>query len=131
MTKKKLITMRETIIPKPLFNKPKIDYRKLAVLKLADMLCGLIEFPLWLDGSIIVTPDVTCCRDGILDRIFEVVDDCPINGKKLGLIEYYCFRMGIELTVVEVSALYILSLPEKPLYIKTNEYYNINPFEFK
>jgi hypothetical protein len=101
---------------------------KLAVIRLADWLCGSIEDSSWLDSYIIFTPDVTCYQDGVMSCIYEVAYK-NINGRKLGFIDYYCFRTGIELTVYEVPASYILSLTEKPPDIKTDECYILNPFK--
>lgn len=74
-------------------------------------------------------PDITCSDNGLLTCLYEVIHKHPIDGHKLGLIEYWCYRNATEVTVFEVSADFILRQTEKPESIKFEECYIINPFD--
>jgi len=66
-------------------------------------------------------------RNGIIDSIYEVVYKNPLNGRKLGLIQYWCYRNNTELVVYEISADYILKQTEKPKeikYLERNRHFN-------
>ena len=111
------------------FKRNETGYHNAAVKILAAWVGGVIEQPFYLDGSISFIPDITVSKDNILTSIYEVVYSHPIDGKKLGYIQEWCFRNQTELSVFEVSADYILSLTEKPDRIVTMDYYSVDPFE--
>lgn len=100
-------------------------YHKSAKEILATWVNGLVEYEFYLDGSILFIPDVTCFKDGILDSIYEVVYSHPLTGRKLGMIQYWCYRNSKDLSVFEVSADFILAQTVKPERIE-GEYYSIN-----
>ncbi len=118
--------MRETLTRSHRFKSVQTGYHKWAVRQLAYWVNGETEEPFLYDGSIVFVPDVTVRNDGILTTIYEVVYKHPINGRKLGMIEYWCYMTGTQLTVFEVSADYILAQTEKPDRIEIMECYEIN-----
>ena len=107
------------------FKKNETGYHKFAVKELASWVNGIPEQPFYIDDSILFVPDVTCYKDGVLDSLYEVVYSHPLSGKKLGLIQEWCYRNASELSVFEVSADFILKQTKKPERIGTMEYYNI------
>jgi hypothetical protein len=111
------------------FRKVETYKHRYAVEVLASWVKGETERPFFLDGIMTFVPDVTVYKDGILNCVYEVVNKNPINGKKLGLMQYYCYRMSQELTVFEVSAEYIMTRVEQPEVIETMSCYIIDPFE--
>lgn len=113
------------------FIKTETYCHKCAVETLASWINGVIEEPFLIDGSIAFVPDITCYTDGIIQSIYEVVHTHPLSAKKYGLIQYYCFRNVVELTVHEVSADWILSQKEKPERIRPRDSYIIDPFEYE
>jgi hypothetical protein len=125
--------MRDTTTRNLHFEYPKMDLHKYAIIKLAGWTGGLIEYPLWLDDNIIFTPDVSCFQDGNPSRIYQVTDSNGITGKELGLMQYYCYRKGIDFTVYvyEISVNYIISLTERPFFIKPDARYIIDPFNIE
>lgn len=110
---------------KPRFKKKETGYHESAVKILALWVDGIIEKEFYIDSVIAFVPDVTCYKDGVLSSIYEVVYSHPVIGKKLGLIQAWCYFNSTELSVFEVSADWILKQTEKPKRIETMEYYNI------
>lgn len=104
-------------------------FHKYAVRELSSWVNGIRDQHFKIDGITAFVPDVTCYKNGILDSIYEVVHTHPLTGKKLGMIEYWCYRNATELSVFEVSADFILRQTNKPERIETMECYLINPFE--
>jgi len=113
------------------FKDNQTGYHRSAVNILAEWVTGVKEQPFCIEGSIAFVPDVTCFKDGILDCIYEVVHSHPLDGKKLGMMQYYCYRNLTELTVHEISTDYILKQTEKPGRIESIESYIIDPFEYE
>jgi hypothetical protein len=111
---------------KSLFERKETGYHKFAVRELASWVNGIIEQPFYIGKSVLFVPDVTCYEDGILKSLYEVTYSNPITGKKLGLIQEWCYRNATELSVFEVSADYILSQLKKPERIETMECYDVN-----
>lgn len=107
------------------FKKCETYYHKCAVETLSSWVNGIIEKEFILDGSILFVPDVVVYENGIIQKAYEVVHTNPIGGRKLGLIQYYCYRTMTELTVHEVSVDFILSQKEKPEVIESIETYII------
>ena len=88
-----------------------------------------LERPFYIDGRISFVPDVTCSVDGAVISFYEIVNKHPINGKKLGRIQSWCYRNSTPIDVYEVDSNYIMAQIEKPRIISTiNEYY-INEIE--
>jgi hypothetical protein len=114
---------------KPHFEKNETGYHKHAVRQLAKWVKGKIEVPFEVDGKILFVPDVVCYNGNVINCIYEIVYSHPLTGKKLGLIQYWCYRNCTELTVFEVSADYILKQTKKPYRIETMECYIISPFQ--
>lgn len=110
---------------KRLFKKNETGYHKHAVKQLAEWVNGVTEKEFYIDSAVAFIPDITCYKDGMLSSIYEVVYSHPVIGKKLGLIQAWCFFNSTELSVFEVSADWILKQTEKPERIETMEYYNI------
>lgn len=90
-----------------------------------------MEQPFYVENKIIFVHDVVVYRDGILQCIYEVVHTNFLNGKKYGLIQYWCYRNITPLTVFEVSADFILSQTEKPETIRAIETYIVDPLEYE
>lgn len=111
---------------KSLFEKKETGYHKYAVAVLSFWLDGIREQCFKIDGCIVFVPDVTVYRNGIITSIYEVVYSHSFTGRRLGLIEYWCYRNATELTVFEVSADYVLNQLEKPERIETMECYIID-----
>ena len=105
------------------FKKNETGYHKHAVIELASWLNGEIEKPFYVDDKIVFVTDVTCYKNGIIDSIYEVVYSHPLNGKKLGMIQEWCYRNATEISVFEISADYILKQTERPERIETMECY--------
>jgi len=111
------------------FEKKETGYHKYAVMELAEWVGGRVEEPMYIDGQIAFVPDVVCYKDGKPECCYEVVKTNPINGYKLGIIQYWCYRNNTELNIYEVSADYILAQTKKPERIRVDELYIVNPFE--
>jgi hypothetical protein len=102
-------------------------YHKYACDLLASWVNGIREQEFKIDNKTAFVPDVTCYKNGVLDSIYEVVYKHPMTGRKLGLIEYWCYSNATELTVFEMSSDYVLAQTERPERIETMECYVINP----
>ena len=111
------------------FEKKETGYHRHAKMELTEWVNGEMEKEFKVDGKTVFIPDVICVKNGIIDCVYEVLYSHPINGYKLGMIQYWCYMNGVELTVYEVSAEYILKQTAKPDRIETIECYTINPFE--
>lgn len=108
------------------FKKKETGYHKYAVSQLAEWVNGKIEVEFYIDSAIAFVPDVSCYENGILTKLYEVVYSHPVDGKKLGMIQAWCYFNSTGLSVFEVSADWILKQTEKPERIETMEYYDIN-----
>jgi hypothetical protein len=102
------------------FEKNETGYHKFAVQQLAEWVGGEAEKQFKVDGRIVFVPDVV--KD---DTVYEIVYSHPIDGKKLGMMQYWCYRNSSEMTIFEVSADFILSQTKKPERIETLECYII------
>ena len=111
------------------FKKNETGYHSQAVKVLSRWVKGKREKPFYVEGSIVFVPDVTCYVNGILTCIYEVVYSHPLIGRKLAMIEYWCYRNATDLIVYEISADYILKQTAKPDLIQLMETYIINPNE--
>lgn len=116
----------ETLTKTRPFKRLETGYHRWAVRELAFWVNGIIEEPFYIDGLIVFVPDVAVIRNGIITSVYEVVYKHAINGKKLGMIEYWCYMTGTQLAVFEVSADFILSQTKQPERIETMECYLIN-----
>lgn len=111
------------------FKRNETGYHKLAVRQLAKWVKGRVEYKFTIDERILFVADVVTLRDGFVDCIYEVVYTHPIDGKKLGRIQYWSYRNSKEFIVYEVTADFILSQMRKPEKIQTKECYVINLFD--
>jgi hypothetical protein len=107
------------------YKKNETGYHKFAVKEFASWVNGIIEVPFYIDGSIVFVPDVACYENGVLKSIYEIVYTHPITGKKLGIIQNWCYRNSTELSLFEVSADWVLKQTKKPDRIEMMEYYDI------
>jgi len=105
-------------------------YHEFAVIRLANWLNGIIEYPFKVDNNILFISDIACFENGILNSIYEVVYSYPLTGRKLGLIEYWCYLNSTSLIVYEISADFILKQIAKPDIIQTMEMYIIDPLYY-
>ena len=112
------------------FKKNETGYHKHAVIQLAEWVNGVIEKEFYIDSCIVFVPDVVCYENGVITSIYEVVYSHPIDGKKLGMIQNWCYRNSTELSLFEVSADWILKQTTKPERIETMEYYDIDLFSY-
>lgn len=110
------------------FKKHETGYHGSAVYILSQWVGGIIEMPFVMDSSIVFVPDVVKMSNGVVQCLFEVVYSHPVNGKKLGMMQYYCYRNFTSLTVYEISADFILKQTEKPKELKFSECYTIDPW---
>ena len=108
------------------FKRNETGFHKHAVMELASWVNGVAELPFTVDDKIVFVPDVTVFKEGILDKIYEVVYSNPVDGKKLAMMQYWSYVNQISFSVFEISAEYILAQTEKPEYIRTNECYLID-----
>jgi len=93
-----------------LFKKVETGFHKYAAIELANWVKGEIEKPLYLDGRILVVPDVIASGN----RFFEVKYKNGLTGKKLGLYQYWSYRNNTPISVYEIDAMYILSHLNNP-----------------
>ena len=115
---------------KPLFEKGETGYHRFACMELAKWIGGVVnDEPFKVDGVFMFTPDVVTYDNNIITGLYEVVKTHPVNGKKLGRIQYWCYRNFTELSVYEISADYILAQIEKPEFIQFMNVFIIDPFE--
>jgi len=113
------------------FKKNESGYHESAKNILSGWVNGIIEQPFTVDGSFVFVPDITVYKDGVLNCIYEVVYSHPLSAKKYGLIQYWCYMNRIDLTVLEVSADWILKQIEKPLRIEAMECYTVSILEYE
>jgi len=59
-------------------------------------------------------PDIAVFREGHVQAFYEVVHKHPVDAKKLGRMQYYCFYNNINLLCHEVDAEWILRQTQKP-----------------
>lgn len=111
------------------FEKKETGYHKYAVVELASWVGGKVEEPMYIEGQIAFVPDVVCYKDGKPECIYEVVKTHPVDGYKLGMVQYWCYRNLTELCIHEVDADFVLAQTKKPEKIEFIETYFINPFE--
>ena len=111
------------------FEKKETGYHKYAVMELAKWVNGEAEKEFKMNGKTVFIPDVTCTQNGVITCVYEVCHSHPVDGYKLGMIQYWCYMNGTAITVYEVSADYILSQLGRPERIETMECYTVNPFE--
>jgi hypothetical protein len=102
------------------FKKKETGFHKFAVMQLAEWINGEIEKPFYIDGQIAFVLDVV--KD---NRLYEVVHSHPLDGHKLGLMQYWSYRNKTDLTVFEVDADYILSQTQRPEFIESFNCYVI------
>lgn len=114
---------------KPRFRHKESFKHLMAKLVLSQWVNGIIEEPFYINGEYLFIPDVTVKEDGILTSIYEVVASHAFTGKKLGLIQEWCYRNSTDLTIFEISADYILAQTEKPDPIIPMDCYIIDLFE--
>ncbi|TRZ80532.1 hypothetical protein D4R86_04230 [bacterium] len=67
-----------------------------------------------VDGYPVFVADIATYTDGIIQRIYEVTYKHPVDGKKLGRIQYWCYLNMTPLMVFEIDAEYILKQIKKP-----------------
>ena len=105
--------------------KKNVSYKhEKAIEVLAEWLSNVeFERPFYIDGCIIFVPDLVTI-DGIITGIYEVVHKNELTGKKLGLIQYWCY-LNYDIPVYEVSAEWILCQTGKPENIKADRFYTI------
>ncbi len=111
--------------------KSETGYHKEAVKILARWVKGKREIPFYVENSIVFIPDVVVYINGIISCIYEVVYSHPLIGRKLAIIEYWCYRNATDLTVYEISADYILKQLKKPDVFQCMETYIINPYDIE
>jgi hypothetical protein len=61
--------------------------------------------------------DIAVFKEGHVQAFYEVVHQHPVDAKKLGRMQYYCFYNQLELLCHEVDAEWILRQVEKPANI--------------
>jgi hypothetical protein len=92
---------------------------------LAKWVDGVTEEIFYIEESYLFIPDVTVRINNKLIAVYEVVNAHAFTGKKLGLMQEWCYRNATDLSVFEISADYILAQTEIPNPIIPMEYYNI------
>jgi hypothetical protein len=100
-------------------------YHRSAVDILAEWVNGITEMPFIIDSEIVFVPDVTCKENDVITRLYEVVHSHYVTGRKLGMMQYWCYFNNTELSVFEVSSDFILGQTGKPDWIEAMEYYKI------
>ena len=99
---------------KPHFEKIETFMHHEAVKILRRWVKGKREVRFDIDGYPAFIADVVTFDNDIIQRIYEVTYKHPVDGKKLGRIQYWCYRNITPVTVFEVSAEYILKQIKKP-----------------
>jgi hypothetical protein len=102
---------------KHLFEKKETGFHREAVKVLARWVKGKREQMFIIEGYPAFVPDVTCYNNGI--TMYEVAYTHPIDGKKLGMMQYWSYRNATPLTIHEVTAEFVLSQLRKPKLIDT------------
>lgn len=59
-------------------------------------------------------PDISIYSGTRLDAFYEITHTNPLNGKKLGLMQYWGYVNNIHIPVFEIEAEWILKQCEKP-----------------
>ena len=108
------------------FKKHESGYHKHAVQELASWVDGRTEVEFKVDDKLVFVADVVSFDEDEIIHIYEVVHSHPVDGRKLGMIQYYCHANSTELVVYEVSADFILKQTEKPDQIELMECYIID-----
>ena len=98
-------------------------------MELASWVGGKTEVEFKVDELLVFVPDVVTYKDGVIDSIYEVVYSHPIDGRKLGMMQYYSYVNSTAFVVHEVSADYILKQTEKPEIIRTMETFIIDTYD--
>ena len=97
-----------------------------AVRELSLWVNGIVEYPFCdYDVKYLFVPDVTVFKDKKPEIVYEVVYKNPLNGKKLGMMQYWCYLNNTGLVVYLVDAEYILRHIRRPRKIKHTEKYVI------
>lgn len=109
------------------FKVKETGYHHEAVKVLARWVKGKREQIFSIDGYPAFVPDVTCYEEGFIKSMYEVAYTHPVDGKKLGLIQYWSYRNNTPLTIYEVTAEFILGQLNKPDVI---ECFNVHIIDF-
>jgi hydroxyacyl-ACP dehydratase HTD2-like protein with hotdog domain len=80
-----------------------------------------IEKEFFIDGKLSFIPDITLMQETTIRAIYEIVHKHGLNGKKLGLIQYWCF-LNYDFPVYEINADYILNQVNKPDVIEADKF---------
>lgn len=99
---------------KPRFKVKESYSHLMAKIVLAHWVGGIMEEPFYIEDQYLFIPDVTVKENESLVSIYEIVESHAFTGKKLGLIQEWCYRNATDLTVFEISARYILAQTDKP-----------------
>lgn len=91
---------------------------------------GRREVQFDVDGYPAFVADVATYDEGFVQRLYEVTYKHPIDGKKLGMIQYWCYRNLTPVTVFEISAEYILNQKTKPDNIAYIECFEVESTPF-
>ena len=105
------------------FKKVETFLHREAVKVLRRWVKGKREVPFMVDGYPAFVADVVSYDNGIIQAVYEVAYTHPIDGRKLGMIQYWSYRNGTPLTVFEVKAEYIMKQIGKPEFIDYFECY--------
>jgi len=85
-----------------------------------------LERKFYIDDKIVFVPDITCTENNIVVAFYEVCHKHTINGRKLGMIQSWCYRNRVDVPVYEVDADWVLSQIEPQKDIKHFNYYFTN-----
>ena len=105
------------------FKKVETFLHREAVKVLRRWVKGKREVPFMVDGYPAFVADVVSYDNGIIQAVYEVAYTHPIDGRKLGMIQYWSYWNGTPLTVFEVKAEYIMKQIGKPEFIDYFECY--------
>lgn len=108
------------------FKKVETGFHHEAVKILARWVHGKREQMFSIEGYPAFVPDITCYDNGVITSMYEVAYTHPIDGKKLGLMQYWSYRNMNPLTIHEVTAEFVLSQLKKPKFIESFNTYIID-----
>jgi len=71
------------------------------------------EVPFTVDGWKFIV-DVVSYTDGFVQAFYEIVNSHPLDGRKLGRMQHYCYNNDLNIICHEVDAEWILRQVKKP-----------------
>lgn len=77
-----------------------------------------LEQKFYLNNKILFIPDLTCYKNGEINKIIEIVNKSDLTGEKLNKIQKYQYYTKSRFKVFSITSEYILRQVNKPDDIK-------------